>query len=177
MRPSGSPTISRLSTAECWTLLEGDQLGRLALVDGEGHPDIFPVNYVAHEGAVYVRTAQDVKLLRIATHPHAAFEVDGEDEATRWSVVVRGEATRVRGEVEIERSGVAHLVTLSPRQKLFVVKIVANTVTGRRFPPTTEFSPPIVAPPPVSESSVPRPPDDHRGTRPDAIPSLPPIGD
>lgn len=177
MRSSDSPAISRLSTAECWTILEAEQLGRLALVDGDGLPDIFPVNFVAHEGAVYVRTAHDIKLLRITTHPFAAFEVDGEDGTTHWSVVVRGPVTRVRSGVEIERSGAAQLVTWSPRQKPFVIKVTASTVTGRRFARVTEHTPPITMPPPALDGLSPDQPGDHRAIPPDPIPSLRPMED
>lgn len=125
--------VEHISTAECWELLQQSALGRLALVRDDGTPDIFPVNHLAHEGSLYVRTARDSKLLHIAHHPVAAFEVDGETESTRWSVVVRGPIERVTSDAELRDSGVRELRSWSPTHKLFAIRLTAHTVTGRRF--------------------------------------------
>lgn len=182
MSTAGTPQVSRLDTAECWRLLEGERFGRLALVDDGGLPDIFPVNFTAHEGSVYIRTAHDVKVARISAHPLAAFEVDGTDEVTRWSVVLRGAAIRVLDEVEIERSGVTRLVTWSPRQKPYVIKVTAHTVTGRRFSRTVEYTPPLHdrthsdGTPLQAPLVAPREEQtgQHRAERPDPIPAVRP---
>jgi nitroimidazol reductase NimA-like FMN-containing flavoprotein (pyridoxamine 5'-phosphate oxidase superfamily) len=134
---------ARLSTAhldveDCWRLLESANLGRLALRSSDGDPDIFPVNYIAYRRAVYIRSAHDIKLFRLASRPFAAFEIDGEDEQTRWSVELRGHAARLRDETEIELSGVTQLATASPRPKPYVIKLTPDTVTGRRFPRPSE---------------------------------------
>ena len=100
--------IEKLETAECWRLLETTSFGRLAVINADGTPDIFPVNFVPHEGSLYVRTARDAKLLHIAQHPAVAFEVDDHDEHVRWSVVVRGDAERVTRDGEIRDSGTPH---------------------------------------------------------------------
>ena len=71
------PKVERLAASACWEYLQTAELGRLAVDNADGAPDIFPVNYVAHEGALYIRTARDAKLLHIAQHPMVAFEVDG----------------------------------------------------------------------------------------------------
>jgi hypothetical protein len=133
-RSDRTPKVERLDAATCWEYLQGAQLGRLAVDNADGSPDIFPVNYVAHEGAVFIRTARDAKLLHIAHHPMVAFEVDGEAGDAYWSVVIRGRAERVTREDEIRDSGVTDLASWSPTSKLFVMKVTANTVTGRRFP-------------------------------------------
>lgn len=182
MSTTGIPEVSRLGTAECWRLLEGERFGRLALMGDGGLPDIFPVNVTAHEGSVYIRTAHDVKVARIAAHPLAAFEVDGTDEAARWSVVLRGAITRVLDDVEIERSGVTHLVTWSPRQKPYVIKLTATTVTGRRFPRTDEYTPPLHdrthGTGTSTQAKLVTPRDDdvghHRAQRPEPIPAVRP---
>lgn len=126
-------TVERLTTAECWGLLQATQLGRLAVVHSGGGPDVFPVNYVAHEGALYIRTARDKKLAHIAQHPSVAFEIDGDTDSTYWSVVVRGSAERLTDDEELSASGVRSLTTSSPTLKLFVIKVTAHTATGRRF--------------------------------------------
>ena len=111
-----------LSTAECWTRIEGESVGRLAIIRDDGGPDLFPVNIAAHEGAVYFRTASDTKVVRLTTHPASAFEVDGHDDDGWWSVVLRGRAERVGDTTEIERSGVSRLLTASPRYKPHVFR-------------------------------------------------------
>ncbi|GAA1955065.1 pyridoxamine 5'-phosphate oxidase family protein [Microbacterium aquimaris] len=126
-------TLHRLSTAECWTHLEAESVGRLAIVRDDGGPDLFPVNIAAHEGAVYFRTASDSKVVRLTAHPAAAFEVDGHDDHGWWSVVVRGHAERIADPTEIERSGVSRLLTASPRYKPHVFRLTPDAITGRRF--------------------------------------------
>lgn len=148
--------IANLETAECWRLLETTTFGRLAVINADGTPDIFPVNFVPHEGSLYVRTARDAKLLHIAQHPAVAFEVDDHDENVRWSVVVRGDAERVTREDEIRESGVMSLASWSPTPKFFVMKIAARAVTGRRFPRTE------------GRTDHPRPFEGHAAAAPDA---------
>lgn len=176
----------RLDTAECWRLLEGERLGRLALSDADGVPDVFPVNFIAFEGALYVRTAPGTKLDRVRAQPAAAFEIDGGDDASRWSVVIRGTASLVRDDAEFRASGAGRLVPWSPGRKPFAIKITPGSVTGRRFPaaapvpapdaaPATHESPVLAAPDGPSEVV-----DAHTGRaarRPTPIPHRPPIGE
>lgn len=170
---------AHLTTAECWELLEHASLGRLAVTDSTGMPDVYPVNFRAHEGAVYLRTARDTKLARITARPMAALEVDDDDEDSRWSVVLRGDASQVRDEQEIQRSGVLHVQSGSPTFKPYVIKLTPRTVTGRRFPKR----PPAGAPPrhvgreqqPPSANPVDAAPDASGPRHPDPIPHRPPF--
>lgn len=125
---------THMTTAECWDRLEQETLGRLALIGDHDVPDVFPVNFIAHEGAIYIRTAHDSKLVRIVAHPVAGFEVDGEKDGQLWSVVVRGSIARLTDEAEIARAGVGRVASWSPRHKPFVLKLTGHVVTGRRFP-------------------------------------------
>lgn len=164
--------VEHLPTAECWELLEGSALGRLALVRVDGGPDIFPVNYLTHEGSLYIRTARDSKLLHIAHHPVAALEIDGETTGSWWSVVVRGPIDRVTSDAEIRESGVRRLRSWSPTHKLFAIRLTAHTVTGRRFAKDAGHAGPAQAFEasshlPASESPH---PDPHRAARPTPIP-------
>lgn len=168
---------THLSTAECWELLEHEKVGRLALTGSDGAPDIFPVNYVAYQGAVYIRSAPDIKDVLLTAHHQAAFEVDGHDDEGWWSVVLRGTASRLSDLPEIERSGVNRLVTASPRNKAHVLKLSPRTVTGRHFrdedqrpdPPSRQRHTP--QPTPQSQPD-PVPP---RQKRPTAVHSRPPL--
>jgi nitroimidazol reductase NimA-like FMN-containing flavoprotein (pyridoxamine 5'-phosphate oxidase superfamily) len=169
--PRATGQVERLPTAECWTLLQEARLGRLAVIHADGAPDVFPVNFTTHEGALFVRTARDAKLLHIAQHPLVAFEVDGETDDSRWSVVVRGSAARVTGDDELRRSGVRELESWSPTPKFFAIKITAHTVTGRRFPKRSGHADPLI---PfegrVRADGPPEPRPPSRGEPPQPIP-------
>ncbi|MFH8250218.1 pyridoxamine 5'-phosphate oxidase family protein [Microbacterium sp. B2969] len=186
--------VTQLTTAECWRLLEDSRLGRLAVTDSRSAPDLFPVNFTTHEGVIYVRTAQGTKLSRILAHPATALEIDGEDAETQWSVVVRGWAHRVVDGEEFEASGAGVLVSWSPGQKPYAVKITPHTVSGRRFrrsdsPGSSERVRPqadLGGAHPTGDNSatVRRAIDDadaqnsrpRRGSRPEPIPHLRPLG-
>jgi nitroimidazol reductase NimA-like FMN-containing flavoprotein (pyridoxamine 5'-phosphate oxidase superfamily) len=166
-----TPQVERLQTAECWTLLEEARLGRLAVIHADGAPDVFPVNFTTSEGSLFVRTARDAKLLHIAQHPLVAFEVDGETDDSRWSVVVRGSAARVTSEDDLRRSGVRELESWSPTPKFFAIKITANTVTGRRFPKLSGRTDRLIAfEGRVHADALPEPPHPSRGEAPQPIP-------
>lgn len=128
-----SREIENLGTAQCWRLLEEGSMGRLAVQGAEGVPDVFPVNYTVHSGSVYLRTAPGSKLMKIAERPGVAFEVDGQDGASHWSVVIKGTARRLDSDEEIHESGVEKLVTASPTSKNDFIAITVGSITGRRF--------------------------------------------
>lgn len=177
---TASESVERLSAQECWGLLQASNLGRLAVIRADGEPDIFPVNYVCHEGALYVRTARDRKLFHIAHHPVVAFEIDGATGDTRWSVVVRGPASRVTDDHELRDSGVRELVSESPVPKYSAMKVQANAVTGRRFSRHTGMPEDVHA---FHEEPVPSPPNGEtdperpRSEAPTPIPHVPPVED
>jgi len=129
----GENAVEELRTAECWSLLESVTLGRLAVTALDGAPDVFPLNYTVHNGSLYARSAHGAKVFDIATRPVAALEIDGEDDASHWSVVVRGTAARVAHDAEIRDSGVLRLGSANPASKPHVIRLTPTTVTGRRF--------------------------------------------
>lgn len=129
----GDSAIEELGTAECWGLLESVTLGRLAVTGLDGAPDVFPLNYTVHNGSLYARSAHGAKVLDIATRAAAALEIDGEDDTSHWSVVVRGAAARVEHDAEIRDSGVLRLGSANPANKPHVIRLTPSTVTGRRF--------------------------------------------
>ncbi|HEX5858710.1 MAG TPA: pyridoxamine 5'-phosphate oxidase family protein [Microbacterium sp.] len=130
---SGEKAVELLGTSECWRLLESVSLGRLAVTALDGAPDVFPLNYTVHNGSLYARSAHGAKVFDIATRPVAALEIDGEDEASYWSVVVRGTAARVAHDAEIRDSGVLRLGSANPASKPHVIRLTPTAVTGRRF--------------------------------------------
>ncbi|GAA4344930.1 pyridoxamine 5'-phosphate oxidase family protein [Microbacterium rhizosphaerae] len=130
--PAGNG-VEELDAEECWRLLTLGKVGRLAVVGHDGHPDLMPLNYLAHDGSLYFRTAPGGKLQSIEAHPEVAFEIDGQDARRRWSVVVRGSARRLTDPAEIDASGIAHLMSWSPTTKQEFVRVDPSTVSGRRF--------------------------------------------
>ena len=126
--------VEELDTAQCWRLLETVTLGRLAVEGHDGRPDVFPVNYLVHNGNLFIRSAPGAKLRSIAKHPAVAFEIDGETTRYHWSVVMRAAAHRMDTDADIEASGILDLVSSSPTPKDNFIRLMPDTVTGRRFP-------------------------------------------
>lgn len=91
------PEITRLSAAECDTLLRAGTFGRVAL-GADRRPEILPVNYRVVDDAIWIRTDPDGLLARAAASGvPVAFEVDLVDhERWRgWSAVAHGTAELV----------------------------------------------------------------------------------
>ncbi|MBN9191613.1 pyridoxamine 5'-phosphate oxidase family protein [Microbacterium sp.] len=168
-RPAEPAEIEQLSTAECWRLVERATLCRLAVERADGGPDIFPMNYVVHDGGVYLRSAPGGKLRTLRSRPEVALEVDGEEDGHHWSVVLRGAAQRLDTDAEIEASGVLRLRSLSPTPKHNFIRVVPRTVSGRRFRIATGRPPTVDAPPAAARASAPVSPS----TQPEPRPSAP----
>ena len=85
--------LVELAPDECWELLGGAPVGRLAWQGSDGL-SVIPVNFVAAESRIVVRTAAYSSLARECDDNPVAFQVDALDPATRsgWSVLVRGVA-------------------------------------------------------------------------------------
>jgi len=84
-----------LTEQECWSLLEGHVVARLA-VDIGGQPDIFPINYVIDGRTIVFRSGAGTKLAGAVLSRHVAVEIDGLDpDGSVWSVVVKGVAREV----------------------------------------------------------------------------------
>jgi hypothetical protein len=127
---NGAP-VSVLSAEECWELLEGEELGRLAyrLVD-EVH--VVPINYTTDGRCLLFRTDSGNKLLAAALHSDVAFEIDWHDAVSAWSVVARGHLRRLE-EDEEHRVDDLPLHPWVPTLKYDVIELVPDVVTGRYF--------------------------------------------
>jgi uncharacterized protein len=123
-----------LTKGECFQLLAGAQLGRVAVVDDRG-PVVFPVNFVLDRHMVVFRTDEGTKLDAAARGGRVAFEVDGADATahTGWSVVVRGEAVEVTDPAELARLRKLRLFPWAPGAKSRYVRILPAKLTGRRI--------------------------------------------
>jgi uncharacterized protein len=144
-----------LTKSECFELLSGARLGRVAVVDDQG-PIVFPVNFVLDRHMVVFRTDEGTKLDAAARGSRVAFEIDGTDTATRtgWSVLVRGEATEVTDPAELPRLRKLRLSPWAPGPKTHYVRILPAKLTGRRIgapggpsPPDTNRNPGTAAGP------------------------------
>ncbi|WP_297775303.1 pyridoxamine 5'-phosphate oxidase family protein [Mycobacterium sp.] len=121
-----------LAAHECWELLASRALGRLVTYAG-GQPDIFPVNYVVQRRTVLFRTAGGTKLVSSAINNRVLFEADDHNVAEAWSVIVRGTARALRTPEELEDAERAQVLPWTMSEKTHYVRIVPETVTGRRF--------------------------------------------
>lgn len=142
VEPSGPPVSDNvpdpelpvaLSSSACFALLREAVVGRLAVVV-DGQPDIFPVNHVIDHGTVVFRTAEGTKLSASVGRP-VAYEVDGYDraEGAAWSVVVKGEAQEIRDLQDVLEAVRLPLYPWQKGVKPRYLRIVPNSVTGRRF--------------------------------------------
>jgi uncharacterized protein len=123
-----------LARLECFDLLAGAPLGRIAFVDDQG-PAILPVNFIFDRHTVVFRTDAGSKLDAACRGRRVAFEIDGIDPATRtgWSVLVRGEAVEVTDPAEVRRLAEITPQPWAPGVKAHVVRILPAVVTGRRI--------------------------------------------
>ena len=125
--------LVELAPDECWELLGGAPVGRLAWQGPEGL-SVIPVNFVAAEGRIVVRTAAYSSLARECDDNPVAFQVDAIDPGTRsgWSVLVRGVAHLDYGGVG--SGGPAPDVWPTGTRPLQLL-VDPTSVTGRRLLP------------------------------------------
>ena len=90
--------IQNLSGEESLELLATKTFGRL-VVRRKDDMDLFPLNYLVHEGEIYFRTAEGSKLFSLTLNNDVLFEADNVDGDSQeaWSVVVKGTARTNEG--------------------------------------------------------------------------------
>lgn len=139
---STTPTTEVLDEATCWEYLRGAAVGRIA-VDVGGHPDIFPINHLVHEGSLYFRSGAGTKLAAAVLMGRVALEIDGFEPhgRTAWSVVVKGRAQQVERMDEVFEAEQLPLFPWVASPKPNIVRIDPDTVTGRRFHVVEEVVP------------------------------------
>ena len=132
LRPDEHARGTELSQAECWATLATATVGHLGVRVG-AEIDIFPVNFTVHERAIYFRSAPGEKLAELAAEPTVAFQADGAEATTSWSVLVHGDAERLSDDAVIEASGVLGLQTATTSVKSNFVRIRPRAISGRRY--------------------------------------------
>jgi hypothetical protein len=127
--------MHELDTAECWELMSGRSVGRVAFCTEDG-PLVLPVNFVVHEGNVLFRTSPHNVIAAHLNGKPAAFEVDDVDDFTQsgWSVLVQGRAEFLESVDELP-AGTRPVAWAEGTRSLFV-SVRARLITGRRVMPT-----------------------------------------
>lgn len=123
-----------LATHECFSRLREGVVGRLAVIT-DGHPDIFPVNYIVDQGTVLFRTSAGNKLAG-ALGQSVAFEVDGYEtaSASAWSVVVKGVGREVREVDDVIELMRSELDPWEDGSKPRFLRIEPTAISGRVIP-------------------------------------------
>lgn len=139
------PAAEILEPPECWRLLAETSVGRLALIV-DGHPDVFPVNYQVDNESLLFRTGSGTKQEALDADAAVALEADSvsAEFGMAWSVVVKGKAQRETGAGQALDSIRRALFPWQGVGKDILIRIVPESVTGRRFtltPPMRWTSP------------------------------------
>ena len=124
-----------LDAKDCWEHLRSTTVGRLAVIVDDA-PEIFPVNFTVEHSALVIRTGDGTKIDAMRSHPRVAFEIDGVDEETAFSVVVKGDAKEITAPDDLRSTVSLDVSPLQPGTKNHFVRILAEEVTGRSFPVT-----------------------------------------
>lgn len=124
-----------LGGEECAELLRRHRLGRVAL-SHEGHPTIFPVNYLYDGTSLVIRTAPGIKLDE-APFSSVAFEIDDAEPSGQWgwSVLVEGPCSDVTTAIDELSEHLRELPVQPwvPGERQHWLKITARRISGRAF--------------------------------------------
>lgn len=131
MTESHNPTTT-MSQDEALQRIGTAKLGRL-VVHAADELELFPVNFVVHDGKIYFRTAEGTKLFSLALDRRVLFEADAVDGDRAWSVVVKGAARRLESSEEIQQAEKLPLRPWLPTLKYNFVEITPAEVSGRDF--------------------------------------------
>ena len=126
------PVLVRLSTQECWDLVGGHGIGRLALPSGSG-PVVLPVNYVVDAGTIAYRTRPGAAA--DTTGDAVSFQVDRTDDrlSRGWSVLFTGAAEHVDDPDDVRRlAGHPGAEPWAGGDRPRWIRLRPATVTGRR---------------------------------------------
>jgi nitroimidazol reductase NimA-like FMN-containing flavoprotein (pyridoxamine 5'-phosphate oxidase superfamily) len=124
-----------LSRKECWALVKGTDLGRLAF-ETDGWPLVLPVNYLVDGDDIVIRSDPGRKLAAARQQVQAALQIDSIDRLHRsgWSVLVFGIATAVDDPAEVERLDQLHLRSWAASARASWIRLLPVEITGRRLP-------------------------------------------
>ncbi len=126
--------VTTLSDSESLELLSSKSFGRL-VVRRKDDMDLFPLNYIVHEGAIYFRTAEGSKLFTLTLNDDVLFEADhvDHDHQHAWSVIIKGSAHTVDSNEECSKLDELDLKPWLPTRKYNYVKVEPKHISGRKF--------------------------------------------
>jgi nitroimidazol reductase NimA-like FMN-containing flavoprotein (pyridoxamine 5'-phosphate oxidase superfamily) len=136
--PDPDNPVIELTEDECWDLLIGTMLGRLA-VSVADKPELYPVNFLAHDRRILIRTTQGTKLVSMAINNKVALEADGRSLHSVWSVVVKGTVHELTTEAQITTAEQLSLRPWTASVKTTYVEITPSQIRGRRIALADEF--------------------------------------
>jgi uncharacterized protein len=128
---TGRGGISVIDEAECYVLLRGRTLGRVAVKLADDLV-ILPVYYAVMDDDIVFGTAPGTKLDAAVLKTKIAFEVD--NGSPGWSVLVRGRAEELRDGAAQARARTLLGNDWPAGERDQLVRIRAERVTGRRLP-------------------------------------------
>lgn len=123
---------TEIDSGDAWVRLRSKSYGRLA-VSLDGQPDIFPVNFLANDTSILIRTRAGTKVDRIVANSLVAFETDDAEGDTAWSVVVKGNAHVIDEAAALETASHSPLWAWAPGEQNLYLRIQPTEVTGRMF--------------------------------------------
>lgn len=134
---------AHLSLDESWAMLGESGIAHLALRQEPSGVDIMPINYLVKDRAIYFRSAPGSKLVELSKNPSVAVQAEVSRDGRWYSVVIKGDATRLSFDDEIVASGVLGLRAEQPGEKPNYLRITPTAVTGISF----AMKPPVGSPP------------------------------
>jgi len=123
-----------LPRGQCLRLLRRTRVGRV-VVNVDGVPAAFPVNFALLDDDIVFRTGPGTKLSAALDGAMVGFEVDRIDPVfeSGWSVLIQGPSAVMTDDDDLLRARRLHLRTWAPGDRPHFVRIRAETVSGRRF--------------------------------------------
>src|SRR6478609_4858824 len=114
---AAEPEIKELGVHDCWRYLRSTSLCRIAFSDGESVEN-YPVNFVATNGTLLIRTGEGTKLAALSERKTVAVEADGMNQygTIAWSVILKGHAVVVTDAEETQDAMDAGLSPWQPGQ-------------------------------------------------------------
>lgn len=125
--------FAALGEQQCQELLQQHHVGRIGWQAGDG-PQILPVTYAWHDGAVVFRTSPYGVLSDLIRPTEVAMEIDDLDQTRHsgWSVMVQGRAEAVAEPAEVVSLWtVDSLVPWAPGVRNVFIKLTPRRITGR----------------------------------------------
>ncbi|MGN6130477.1 MAG: pyridoxamine 5'-phosphate oxidase family protein [Nocardioidaceae bacterium] len=137
--------LVELTTQECWELLAGEEIARVALATPVG-PRIVPVNFTVHDGDLYFRTKPYSILGTYGRDGELAAEVDLIDRAARagWSVQVTGRGTMITDPDQLRQVRAGwDPQPWADGQRYLYIRLAVRDIHGRRLTPRPATAQPV----------------------------------